>query len=60
MIKLIFEGVVSVNEKFFTLEIINDFNNNLYLEEKSAATIEKYIRDIKAFYCFQIIENDLF
>lgn len=44
MIKLIFEGVISVNEKHFTLEIINDFNNNLYLEEKSTATIEKHIR----------------
>lgn len=52
MIKLIFEGVISVNEKHFTLEIINDFNNNLYLEEKSTATIEKYIRDIKVFYRF--------
>ena len=31
---------------------INDFVENLYLEEKSSATISKYICDIKKFYNF--------
>lgn len=43
-----------MNEKYLTSESINDFNNNLYSEEKSSATIEKYMRDVKAFYCFAL------
>lgn len=39
-------------EKLLTLEVINNFKDNLCLEEKSTATIEKYMRDIKAFCCF--------
>ena len=31
------------------LEHIQAYSNHLYLEEKSAATIEKYIRDVTAF-----------
>ena len=35
--------------KYLTQEIISDFKENLILEERSAATVEKYIRDVKAF-----------
>ena len=35
--------------KYLTQEIISDFKENLILEERSAATVEKYIRDISAF-----------
>lgn len=31
---------------------IIEFQNKLILEEKSAATIEKYIRDVRAFLVF--------
>lgn len=41
-----------MNKKYLTSENINDFKKSLYSEEKSTATIEKYIRDIKALYCF--------
>lgn len=32
-----------------TIELIENFKNHLIREEKSQATIEKYIRDISAF-----------
>ena len=32
-----------------TADIIDDFRKNLELQEKSTATIEKYIRDVKSF-----------
>ena len=35
--------------KYLTQEIISDFKENLILEERSSATVEKYIRDISAF-----------
>lgn len=35
--------------KYLTQEIISDFKENLILEERSEATVEKYIRDISAF-----------
>ena len=35
--------------KYLTQEIISDFKEHLILEERSAATVEKYIRDISAF-----------
>ena len=38
--------------KYLTQEIISDFKENLILEERSAATVEKYIRDTKAFLAF--------
>ena len=38
--------------KYLTQEIISDFKENLILEERSAATVEKYIRDVKAFSAF--------
>lgn len=34
--------------RILTTNIIDDFRKNLELQEKSAATIEKYIRDVKA------------
>lgn len=36
-------------EKYLTLENILKFKEHLILEEKSTATIEKYIRDIQTF-----------
>lgn len=38
--------------KFLTQKIIYIFKEHLILEERSAATIEKYIRDVKAFSVF--------
>ena len=38
-----------MTELFITDTIIEDYKRNLKLEEKSANTIEKYIRDVKAF-----------
>ena len=38
--------------RFLSQEIISDFKEHLILEERSAATVEKYIRDVKAFYAF--------
>lgn len=35
--------------RILTADIIDDFRKNLELQEKSTATIEKYIRDVKAF-----------
>ena len=41
-----------MNRRILTVKIINDYRKNLALQEKSAATIEKYIRDINAFSKF--------
>ena len=38
--------------RILTKEIISDFKEHLILEEKSGATVEKYIRDVKAFLAF--------
>ena len=35
--------------RFLSQEIISDFKGHLILEERSTATVEKYIRDVKAF-----------
>ena len=35
--------------RILTADIIDDFRKNLKLQEKGTATIEKYIRDVKAF-----------
>lgn len=37
-----------------TLELIENFKNHLIYDEKSKATIEKYVRDISAFYMWAI------
>lgn len=41
-----------MNGRFLSQEIISDFKEHLILEERSAATVEKYIRDVKAFAAF--------
>ena len=41
-----------VKARFLTGEIISDFKKYLILEERSRATVEKYIRDAKAFLSF--------
>ena len=38
--------------RFLTGEIISDFKEHLIFEERSTATVEKYIRDVKAFAAF--------
>lgn len=35
--------------RFLTQEIISDFKKHLILEERSTATVEKYLRDVKSF-----------
>lgn len=35
--------------RIITAKIIAEFKEHLILEERSAATVEKYIRDVKAF-----------
>ncbi len=39
-------------KKAFTEETINTYRQKLIQEEKSGATIEKYLRDIRAFFAF--------
>lgn len=41
-----------MRERFLTQEIISDFKGYLILEERSTATVEKYIRYVKAFSAF--------
>ena len=36
--------------RILTKEIISDFKEYLILEERSGATVEKYIRDVKPFW----------
>ncbi len=38
-----------MNEKILNNELLDRFKNHLRAEEKSKNTIEKYIRDVKAF-----------
>lgn len=38
--------------RFLTQEIISDFKEHLILEERSMVTVEKYIRDVRAFSAF--------
>lgn len=38
--------------KYLTQKIISDFKEHLILEERSTATVEKYIRDVKVFSAF--------
>ncbi len=44
-------------EKILTIDLINQYENYLYEEEKAKLTIEKYIRDIKKFYIFLPVEK---
>ncbi len=41
-----------MEERILTADIIEDFRKNLELQEKSTSTIEKYIRDVKAFSAY--------
>lgn len=41
-----------MNTRIFTPEIITEFQTHLFIEEKSTATIEKYTRDVSAFFVF--------
>ncbi len=43
--------------RFINLENINSYEQHLKNEEKSSATIEKYIRDIEAFICWLDTRN---
>lgn len=43
--------------RILTADIINDFRKNLELQEKSTATIEKYIHDVKAFSVY--VQNEV-
>ncbi len=44
-----------MDELIITKEKINEFKDYLKLEEKSENTIEKYLRDINAFFSLPII-----
>lgn len=51
-----------MDELIITEEIIDEFKKHLHLEEKSENTIEKYMRDIKAFWQYagtQVITKEL-
>ncbi len=39
-------------ERILSEETINAFREYLVLEEKSTATVEKYLRDVRAFHLF--------
>ena len=48
--------------RILTADIIDDFRKKLELQEKSTATIEKYIRDVKAFSVYaqdEVITKDI-
>lgn len=38
--------------RFLTAEVIEEFGKHLVLEEKSEHTVEKYLRDVRAFWSF--------
>ena len=51
-----------MTRQIITQEILHSFQYNLKEEEKSEATIEKYMRDIQAFVCFvadQVVTKEL-
>ena len=39
-------------ERILSEETVFDFHEYLVLEEKSTATVEKYLRDVRAFHLF--------
>ena len=41
-----------MNTRFLTKTILENFSQYLVLEEKSTATVEKYLRDVRAFLAF--------
>ena len=48
-------------ERILSEETINTFREYLVLEEKSTATVEKYLRDVRAFHLFvtSVIKNKI-
>ena len=40
--------------RVITAKMIAEFKEHLILEERSVATIQKYIRDVKAFMAYRI------
>ena len=47
---LLCKGNGFMKDNILTLEMIDDYKNYLVKEEKSEATIEKYLRDVRCFY----------
>lgn len=45
-----------MENRIISEEIIQAYQQYLIDEEKSAATVEKYLRDVRAFYCY--IQNE--
>ncbi len=43
-------------KRYIISETIDDFRKHLILEEKSRATVEKYIRDVKVFKEYITVE----
>lgn len=41
-----------MTERILMKKSISDFKNYLQIEEKSAHTVEKYVRDVRAFFEF--------
>lgn len=41
-----------MEERILTEQMIEDYKNRLISDEKGALTIDKYIRDIRKFYCY--------
>lgn len=39
-----------MTERFLNNTLIDAYRDNLIREEKSTATVEKYLRDVRAFY----------
>lgn len=46
-----------MEERYLTEDLICAFREHLVMEEKSAHTVEKYIRDIRAFSCYRLQIN---
>ena len=53
--QIVSEQIVSeqiISERIISEKTIQAFHEHLVLEEKSTATVEKYLRDVRAFYLF--------
>ena len=46
------DGGIAMEERIITLTMLEDFRQQLINEERSPATIEKYLRDVQHFVCF--------
>ena len=56
---ILIRDVLTMKGKIITKEIISAFHKKLSEEEKAAATVEKYLRDVKAFLVIIIEEQPL-